>query len=40
MAHWSTTAGGSACELDVPFAPSSEHALDTLGPFVCRKVVR
>jgi outer membrane usher protein len=40
LAQWSTAAGTASCEADVPFAPSSEHALDTLGPFVCQRVVR
>jgi outer membrane usher protein len=39
-AQWSTAEGSGACELDVPFAPSAAHALDTLGPFVCKTVAR
>ncbi len=40
LAHWNTVAGNAACEVDVSFAPSSAHALNTLGPYVCRKVTR
>ncbi|KND61953.1 Sigma-fimbriae usher protein [Candidatus Burkholderia verschuerenii] len=40
LAQWNTAEGRRACELDVPFAPTADHALDTLGPFVCKAVTR
>ncbi|WP_250537022.1 fimbria/pilus outer membrane usher protein [Caballeronia sp. AZ10_KS36] len=40
LAQWSTVDGDRTCELDVTYAPSTEHALDTLGPFVCKRMTR
>jgi outer membrane usher protein len=40
LAQWNTPKGSASCELDVPFAPTAKHALDTLGPFVCKSVTR
>ncbi|SAL42162.1 fimbrial biogenesis outer membrane usher protein [Caballeronia peredens] len=40
LAQWNASKGSGACELDVSFSPSSTHALDTLGPFVCKEVLQ